>query len=156
MIAASVLALSLAAAPAPVERSRTVTLHAAGWTVRVYHDGFANRTRCAFQKGPVGATTGWVSLHLGRNVDTLGSEVRIDGASPRRITEFERPVVDPNDRSGDPILNPTGGRVVLPQTELVRAQTVWVRPASTQRVWRFDVTGLSQAMAAGAQAGCPG
>ena len=127
----------------------------AGWRLEVDTDRFGGKVTCSLQKQHVRVVNGWVTLQLGRDVYTQYAEVRLDDGPARPARSFPQPLVDPNDTSGDPILNPSGGRVVLPQVEAIHARTAWVRPRPQARVARFDLAGLPEAVAAATRAGCP-
>ncbi len=155
MIPQSILVLALLGGHGgPFADSRVVT-KPAGWTLAVVTDRFTGKLSCSLERRHVRVVGNWATLELGKYVDTENAEVRLDDKAARSVHVFARPFVDPNDTSRDAILNPSGGRVVLPVADLAGARTAWVRPTPRAHVARFDLTGLSAAVAAAHKAGCP-
>ncbi len=155
MIVEALLALHLFSGHGLDRQAPRTVSHPGGWTLTVQRDRFTGALRCDLRRGHARAEKGWVTFDLGRYVDTMLADVRLDNGPARNVRELPHPFPDPNQDAQDEITNPSGGRVVLAQADVVQARTAWIRPAQNRSVRRFDVGGLGQALDAARAAGCP-
>lgn len=126
-----------------------------GWTVIVRKDLFTGSVSCGARRGDVRLQDAVVVFSLGRDIDTSDAVYRLNLGAAHSVRDVAlRDRVLGARITTEPIDNPSRGLVVLPVSDLLDVDNIWIRATANTPPRRFVVSGLRDVMAKEQTATC--
>jgi hypothetical protein len=125
------------------------------WVLTVHTDPFDGRVSCTLAAPRMEVSYGAVVFHFEHYIDTFPAEYRID-AGPGKSWRVNAAALAARGVAlqTDDAVNPSGGKVAIPLSEVLHAEAVWIRPSVRERHARFLVGPLKQMVEAAGRLGC--
>lgn len=132
-----------------------------GWVMTIQTDGFTGQPRCHLYspktlfQGRITYEGGALGFVFDEDRNTQNAWYRVDQAHAKRWQDVYPQLVRLRvPLEGGSLDNPTGGVVLLPETEVASAQEVSIRLSETESPKRFRLKGFEAAKAAALANGC--
>lgn len=131
------------------------------WRMTIQTDGFTGQVRCRLIKmktlteGRITYAQKTFGFEMGEDVNTLNAWYSIDNRPAKRWQSLY-PALTANrvPLEGASLENPTGGVVLLPETEIGDAHVVTIRADERSQPREFKLKGFESALAAARYNGC--
>jgi hypothetical protein len=132
-----------------------------GWRMVIRKDGFTGEVRCrlytpkTLRRGRITYAQNTFGFQLDKDINTTEAWYRIDGGPARRWKEHF-PVLKASrvQTEWGTFENPSGGVVLIPESELLTAREVTIKGSKKSSPKRFQIKGFQAAKAAALYNGC--